>query len=69
MGDAGANHLGYFTGVWGPGNGAIVAHGFTGALHMWRREEHRWQPQASGLNLPLSAIIASYCLPRMHIMC
>lgn len=37
MGDAGVNHLGYFTGVWGRGGTSIASHGFTGALHIWRR--------------------------------
>ncbi|KXZ43915.1 hypothetical protein GPECTOR_77g12 [Gonium pectorale] len=37
LGDAGASCLGYFGGVWGPGGSAILAHGFTGALHLWRR--------------------------------
>lgn len=38
MGDAGVNHLGYYTGVWSPTGDAIVAHGFTGALHVWTRD-------------------------------
>lgn len=37
VGDAGANHLGYYTGVWSPDGRGIAAHGFTGALHTWRR--------------------------------
>ncbi|GLC36432.1 hypothetical protein PLESTM_000445900 [Pleodorina starrii] len=37
LGDAGASCLGYFGGVWGPGGAAILAHGFTGALHLWRQ--------------------------------
>lgn len=37
VGDAGVNHLGYYTGVWNPEGSAVVAHGFTGALHLWRR--------------------------------
>jgi len=37
VGDAGSNALGYFGGVFSPDGSAIVAHGFTGALHLWRR--------------------------------
>jgi elongator complex protein 2 len=38
VGDAGATCLGYFGGVFSPCGGAILAHGFTGALHLWREE-------------------------------
>ena len=37
VGDAGANNLGYFTGCWSPEGRSILAHGFTGALHLWSR--------------------------------
>jgi hypothetical protein len=37
VGDAGANHLGYFTGCFSPDGSSIMAHGYTGALHLWRR--------------------------------
>ena len=37
VGDAGASSLGYFGGCFSPDGSAIVAHGFTGALHLWRR--------------------------------
>ncbi|KAL4524822.1 hypothetical protein Ndes2526A_g06926 [Nannochloris sp. 'desiccata'] len=40
VGDAGVNHLGYYTGVWHPNGTSIVAHGFTGALHLWNRTEN-----------------------------
>jgi len=40
VGDAGVNHLGYYTGVWHPNGTSIVAHGFTGALHVWNRTEN-----------------------------
>ncbi|GIM15502.1 hypothetical protein Vretimale_18281 [Volvox reticuliferus] len=42
LGDAGASCLGYFGGVWGAGGSSILAHGFTGALHLWS------QPPAAG---------------------
>ena len=38
MGEAGPNHLGYFTGTFSPDGAAILAHGFTGALHLWRHQ-------------------------------
>ncbi|KAG2482428.1 hypothetical protein HYH03_018632 [Edaphochlamys debaryana] len=46
LGDAGASCLGYYGGVWGPRGGAILAHGFTGALHLWRQPpgSSRWAP-------------------------
>ena len=37
VGDAGANNLGYFTGCFSPDGSSIMAHGYTGALHLWRR--------------------------------
>ena len=38
VGDAGPSNLGYFGGVWSPAGDAIVAHGYTGALHLWIRK-------------------------------
>ena len=38
VGDAGASSLGYYGGCFSPEGRSIVAHGFTGALHLWRRE-------------------------------
>ena len=37
VGDAGATNLGYFTGCFSPDGLSILAHGFTGALHLWTR--------------------------------
>ena len=37
VGDAGASSLGYYGSAWAPDGASIVAHGFTGALHLWRR--------------------------------
>ena len=49
VGDAGANHLGYYTGVFSPDGSGIAAHGFSGALHIWRRDGEGggsgWVPQ------------------------
>lgn len=45
------NHLGYFTGVWSPDGEGVAAHGFTGALHLWNRDEEgglRPQPASTG---------------------
>ena len=38
VGDAGPSNLGYYGGVWGARGDAIVAHGYTGALHLWLRK-------------------------------
>ncbi|KAL0035271.1 hypothetical protein WJX79_009557 [Trebouxia sp. C0005] len=43
VGDAGANNLGYFTGCFSPDGSSIMAHGYTGALHLWRRPEGQGQ--------------------------
>ena len=37
VGDAGTSSLGYYGGAWGPNGAGLLAHGFTGALHLWRR--------------------------------
>jgi elongator complex protein 2 len=42
VGDAGPTNLGYFGGVWGPAGDAILAHGYTGALHLWRRQGEKF---------------------------
>jgi hypothetical protein len=48
VGDAGANHLGYYTGVFAPLGDGIAAHGFTGALHVWRRGgDGGWAPRSA----------------------
>ena len=44
VGDAGVNHLGYYTCAWRPDGLAIAAHGHSGALHMWKAA----RPDASG---------------------
>lgn len=38
VGDAGASSLGYFGGCFSPDGRSIMAHGFTGALHLWHRD-------------------------------
>ncbi|CAI5460894.1 unnamed protein product [Closterium sp. Yama58-4] len=36
LGEVGHSSLGFFGGVWSPPGNAVLAHGFTGSLHMWR---------------------------------
>jgi hypothetical protein len=45
MGDAGPNHLGYYTATWDPRGTSILTHGFTGALHLWTRVPSGWEPR------------------------
>ena len=53
MGDAGCSSLGYSTGVFGPDCQTILAHGFTGALHLWTKD-------GQNAGLPRTAMIG-YC--------
>lgn len=39
VGDAGADALGYYGGVFSPDGTCILAHGYTGALHLWQRDD------------------------------
>ncbi|KAK9841002.1 hypothetical protein WJX81_004992 [Elliptochloris bilobata] len=50
VGDAGTSSLGYYGGAWGPDGAGLLAHGFTGALHLWCRggaggEGEMWEPR------------------------
>lgn len=45
VGDAGVNHLGYYTGVWSHDGQSLATHGFTGALHIWERENTSLVPR------------------------
>ena len=50
VGDAGAQCLGYFGGCFSPDGASILAHGFTGALHLWTQrgggaEGDNWLPR------------------------
>ncbi|GLI63733.1 hypothetical protein VaNZ11_006797 [Volvox africanus] len=58
LGDAGASCLGYFGGVWGAGGSSILAHGFTGALHLWSQPPEAATTCAAsrGLWLPYHAL-------------
>ncbi|CAD7699915.1 unnamed protein product [Ostreobium quekettii] len=71
VGDAGSTALGYYGGVFGPDGLSIMAHGFTGALHLWRREDGRqdggWVPHHAmtghyGEVLDLSWALDGSCL-------
>lgn len=46
VGNAGATNLGYYGGVFSPDGTAILAHGFTGALHLWRSAGQQGCPPA-----------------------
>lgn len=37
MGDVGGNLFGFYGAQFGPNSEYIVGHGFTGALHIWKR--------------------------------
>ena len=45
VGDAGASCLGYFGGAFSPDGRRIVAHGFTGALHMWSEQQQEQEDE------------------------
>lgn len=41
VGDAGASCLGFYGGAFNPSGDQLVAHGFTGALHLWRQQQQQ----------------------------
>lgn len=49
VGDAGCNNLGYYGGRFNPSGSAILAHGFTGAMHLWEKAESKknWIPKTA----------------------
>jgi elongator complex protein 2 len=48
LGDAGATCFGYFGARWGPRGRSLVAHGHTGAMHLWRDfSDDKQSPDAS----------------------
>jgi elongator complex protein 2 len=50
VGEMGGNTLGFYGGVWGPKGEFMLAHGYNGSFHLWRRvsaEGDEWQPQVS----------------------
>ena len=47
MGDVGGNTLGLYGGVFCHHGNAIIAHGYQGAFHIWKRQEAggtKWLP-------------------------
>ncbi len=42
LGSAGTSGLGFSGGCWAPDGAGVLAHGFTGALHLWRRAGAGW---------------------------
>lgn len=48
VGDAGINHLGYYTCTWSCDGSSIAAHGYTGALHVWDRVDGSLIPRTAG---------------------
>lgn len=69
VGDAGANNLGYFTGCFSPQGTSILAHGFTGALHLWKRPG---QPLPSVTFTPPIIPVAPFRYPLIalsHLTC
>lgn len=50
VGDAGASHLGYYSGRFSPADAgaSIMANGYTGALHMWQRSESNGSSSSAG---------------------
>ncbi len=51
MGDVGGNTLGLYGGVFGPTGDIIIAHGYQGAFHIWKKELHNdgklWKPMTT----------------------
>jgi elongator complex protein 2 len=55
VGDAGASCLGFYGGAFGPNGDWLVAHGFTGALHLWKQQQ---QQDENALNSSAAAAAA-----------
>jgi elongator complex protein 2 len=39
LGDAGASCLGFYGGAFNPSGDKLIAHGFTGGLHLWQQQQ------------------------------
>ena len=68
VGDAGASCLGFYGGAFGPEGDWLVAHGFTGALHLWKQQQQQdgetpggGTAAAAGLGLGGSSSSSSRC--------
>lgn len=55
VGELGHTALGFYGGAWGPEGNAILAHGYSGSLHLWSEVEDEWRPQLvpSGHSAPV----------------
>ena len=60
VGDAGTNHLGYYSCVWSPNGDSIAAHGYTGSLHIWDKAEEGLRPRASSTGHMASVVDSSW---------
>ena len=49
LGDAGATCFGYFGARWAPGGRALVAHGHSGAMHLWRDRDRETEGQSGAV--------------------
>ena len=52
VGDAGPSNLGYYSCAWRPDGRGIVANGYTGSLHLWRRECTEGEVEEAGVWVP-----------------
>jgi elongator complex protein 2 len=55
VGDAGASCLGFYGGRFSPTGKWLVAHGFTGALHLWKQQQQQQQQEEEGGLAPSAA--------------
>lgn len=55
VGELGHTALGFYGAAWGPQGNAILAHGYSGSLHMWAKIGDDWIPQLvpSGHSAPV----------------
>lgn len=55
VGELGHTALGFYGGAWGPQGNAILAHGYSGSLHLWCKVGEDWKPQLvpSGHSAPV----------------
>lgn len=60
IGDAGASCLGFYGGAFNPSGDQLVAHGFTGALHLWKQQRDASSSSSRGLWVPQHALGGHY---------
>ncbi|KAG0608058.1 hypothetical protein M758_8G074700 [Ceratodon purpureus] len=72
VGELGHTALGFYGGAWGPQGNAILAHGYSGSLHLWLENGGDWKPQLvpSGHSAPVVDIswgkLDRYLLSASH---